>query len=91
MARVAVFGFALSGWLNHYWIAALERVAPGASLRATGVKMVLDQTIFAPTILTLFFGSLSLMEGKTLEQTRALLDKLLWPVASSWPVPLLSR
>ena len=54
------FGALISGPTNHYWYAVLERVTPGVSTRATVIKTALDQVVFAPFILSCFFGSISI-------------------------------
>ena len=53
--------------------------------------MLVDQTIFAPSIITFFFCSTSLMEGKSLTEVKKKLDRdlvtavkgnyILWPAA----------
>ena len=39
----------------------------------------LPHAVFAPFILTAFFGSLSIMEGKTIDEGRKVIEELLWP------------
>ena len=77
--RMAVFGFVISGPLNHAWYGALERAVPGASLRANVVKTAADQLVFAPFILTAFFGSQELLAGKSVDAAVATVRGALWP------------
>jgi len=65
--RVAAFGLVLSGPLNHFWYGALEKIVKGTGTRANVAKVALDQTIFAPFILTSFFTAMPVLEGQGLE------------------------
>jgi hypothetical protein len=50
--RMAAIGFVFSGPMMASWYTVLEKVLPGTNLSRTLVKLALDQTIFAPAIIS---------------------------------------
>jgi protein Mpv17 len=78
-ARIAVFGFAISGPVNHVWYNVLERAVPGVGVKALLAKTAADQLLFAPVILTLFFGSQVLLANKGVDEATAVVRRSLWP------------
>ncbi|XP_018026775.1 mpv17-like protein 2 [Hyalella azteca] len=47
------------GMLCHYWYQFLDRALPGRSLRVIMKKLAVDQILFSPVCLCVFFGSLA--------------------------------
>ncbi len=48
----------------HYWYRLLDSAVPGASVGRSIVKLVLDQSIAAPTLIGSFFIFAGATEGK---------------------------
>ncbi|XXQ32890.1 Mpv17 / PMP22 family [Plasmodiophora brassicae] len=63
LARQAVFGAFILAPLARSWYLLLSVMLPEASLPSTIAKVALDQTIWAVTILSLMYVSLSVMQG----------------------------
>lgn len=89
--RSAIFGLCLAGPMMHYWYGFLGGRIGGTGL-VKGIKtMLVDQTCFAPVIIATFFTSQSLLEGKSVKETKEKLQKdylyalkgnyVLWPAA----------
>jgi hypothetical protein len=74
---MVTFGALISGPTNHYWYAVLERLTPGVSTTATVTKTLLDQVVFAPFILSCFFGSISKFEKDDVCAHNQIFDLLL--------------
>ena len=62
--RLFVFGCAISGPVYHQWYKFMDRVIPGQTYFQVVKKLVVDQTIMAPSIITTFFFAVGAMEGK---------------------------
>jgi protein Mpv17 len=86
--RLMAHGLIATGPLNHYWhTRVLERVFPTsvaagrAALDAAIGKVVLDQAIFAPCIITIFCTNMAVMQGKPAD---ANWPKVLPLIVSNW-------
>merc|ERR1711974_24807 len=66
--RTGIYGFAISGPAMHYWYKFVDKMIPPGGLAKTLQRVFLDQTVFAPFVISTFFLSTGLMEGKTPDQ-----------------------
>jgi len=68
--KFCFYGAFVSAPLNHYWFAILDRVVPTGRYTIFGTnvanykKLLLDQLLFAPFILSAFFTTMTFLEGK---------------------------
>ncbi|KAL7425294.1 hypothetical protein Q5752_000982 [Cryptotrichosporon argae] len=88
--RFAIYGMAM-GPLIGRWLRILERTIPmkaGGSQTVQLAKRVLaDQAIMAPLGLTLFVGSMGVMEGKTMDEIGDKFKDMYWPaLLANWKV-----
>jgi protein Mpv17 len=63
----------------HYWYGGLGRLFPGNGFSSVSYRLVLDQTVFAPTFLSIFFAGLWFLDGETPTQVFDKLQKTLVP------------
>jgi protein Mpv17 len=85
--RLGSFGFLLHGTTGHYFYGFLDAKLPGTSIPTVMTKVAIDQTIWNPIFGCMFFGYLSLMEGKTFDQyVQKLRSDLKTAVMGSWAV-----
>jgi protein Mpv17 len=67
-----MFGFCIMGPGGHYWYTWLDRFTASYYPLRTGknivLKVFLDTAIFNPIFLIVFFGSVSIMEGMSLQE-----------------------
>ncbi|RLN93225.1 hypothetical protein BBJ28_00009152 [Nothophytophthora sp. Chile5] len=87
--RAAIFTF-LGGVLIspvlHVWYGFVGKLVPGVSSRAIVKRLALDQLVFAPTFLCVFFSSLLTLEGH-LDQLPEKLRADWWPATkANWAV-----
>ncbi|XP_063051989.1 mpv17-like protein isoform X2 [Engraulis encrasicolus] len=62
--NVAVVAFTFHGNFNFVWMRLLERQFPGSSVRMVVRKLLLDQTLAAPLVTSVFYTGVSFLEGK---------------------------
>jgi protein Mpv17 len=85
--RLGSFGFLIHGTTGHYFYGMLDSKLPGTAPMTVASKVLIDQTIWNPIFGLMFFGYLSLMEGKTFEEyTNKLKADLSTAVMGSWAV-----
>jgi len=91
--RAVGIGCVLTGPSLHYWYKLLDTAVVGNSTKAVIGKTVIDQTVFAPYIISLFFVSNSVLDGKSSEETVRKLKKDLLPTLyvnwTVWPLATL--
>lgn len=90
VGRIAVTGL-LFGVVGHYWYIYLDSVLIGHSLAVVFKKTLIDQLVFCPVGIGLFFFTLGLLEGSSVkvvcDEIRAkgleliILDSLVYPPA----------
>jgi len=90
-ARVTSVGL-IAGPLYHHWYNLLEKRLPGATLSRVCTKMLVDQSVMAPTIVSIFFFMVGILEGRPLgdvvaKYKRDFIDTMkgnyvLWPAAN---------
>jgi protein Mpv17 len=85
--RLGSFGFLLHGTTGHYFYGFLDGKLPGTAPLTVASKVAIDQTIWNPIFGCMFFGYLTLMEGKSFEDyTNKLKADLKTAVMGSWAV-----
>ncbi|EED79981.1 predicted protein [Postia placenta Mad-698-R] len=65
-ARTAFYGGCLFGPLLTKWLGLLNRIQVKSPVKSVIYKVYLDQTVFTPAVIGFFFGSMTLMEGKSI-------------------------
>ncbi|CAL1268388.1 unnamed protein product [Larinioides sclopetarius] len=79
-----------TGVLTHYWYILVDVFIPGSSLRCIIKKVLYDQILFSPINLTVYFGTVAILEGSTKHLKDELLEKgkkiytaewIVWPPA----------
>ena len=86
-ARLGSFGFLLHGTTGHYFYGFLDGKLPGTAPLTVASKVAIDQTIWNPIFGCMFFGYLSLMEGKSFDDyVNKLKADLKTAVMGSWAV-----
>ncbi|XP_071491931.1 mpv17-like protein 2 [Diadema antillarum] len=60
---------AMLGPFNHYWYVYLDRILPGTMASTVVRKIVLDELIGSPILITLFFLGLGTLDGKPLDKS----------------------
>jgi protein Mpv17 len=107
--RNSTYGVLVLGPLLHSWFQVLSRIAPHIPPRLDPYKvkthksyklvqgakqMLVDQIVYAPFGLSLFFTYRSLIDGQTMEQTIENIKFKLWPALQTcwkfWPIIHLS-
>jgi len=92
-ATIATVGLVYSGPINHMWFALLERlVRTQHQTRSVAIKLLLDQTMFAPVAISGYMTVRGLLESKSVLQISDQLQEKValatyaawhfWPVAN---------
>ncbi|KAI8996219.1 hypothetical protein BD414DRAFT_512668 [Trametes punicea] len=63
-ARLAFYGGAIFGPVLTKWLQFLERLKFSSPTKGVVYRVYLDQGVFTPMVVGMFFGSLTLLEGK---------------------------
>ncbi|KAI8037738.1 mpv17-like protein isoform X1 [Drosophila gunungcola] len=63
IGRYAVMGTAVYAPTLYFWYKWLDRVLPGTTKIVIVKKLVLDQFVLTPYLLTVFYAGMSIMEG----------------------------
>lgn len=88
-AHMAAAGLS-TGVLSHYWYILVDVFIPGSSLKCVIKKVLYDQILFSPVNLTVYFGTVAVLEGSMKHLKEELLEKgskiytaewLIWPPA----------
>ncbi|XP_077291409.1 mpv17-like protein 2 isoform X1 [Arctopsyche grandis] len=75
------------GVICHHWYKFLDRRLPGRTLVTVIKKMLIDQTICSPIVITTFFLSVALFEDITVEEFKTELKQKFWRLyAAEWVV-----
>lgn len=62
-ARVATVGFCFHANFNYHWLRWLERMLPGAAVKAVTGKVVVDQLVAAPLTISAFYIGESVLQS----------------------------
>mmetsp|Transcript_16102 Transcript_16102/g.44874 ORF Transcript_16102/g.44874 Transcript_16102/m.44874 type:complete len:271 (+) Transcript_16102:239-1051(+) len=93
LCRMLLFALTIHGPLCHYWYTMLDNVVYPSSPKSTPailLKIVLDQLLFAPVFLVVFWFSIKALEGRPEDAYEMCFNKLyptlivsymLWPAA----------
>ncbi len=68
IGKFTFLGVALVGPLLHFWYGGLARRIPGVDLVSTLKRLALDQLLFAPAFIAVFFTSALTLEGKSFNE-----------------------
>jgi len=63
LVKMASFGFLLHGTTGHYFYNFLDSVMAGATPKFVAAKVAIDQTLWAPVFMVMFFSYMCLFEG----------------------------
>lgn len=63
-AVITFLGFILVGPTLHTWYLALSKVVTATGFTGAAIRLVLDQFLFSPAFVALFFASLLTLEGR---------------------------
>jgi len=69
-AKMTVMGLCVLGPGLRTWYLILDRVVKGAGTSAAVKKMLMDQTLWAPSFLAMFFCLVGAMNGKEVEEIK---------------------
>ncbi|KAI0759251.1 hypothetical protein BD413DRAFT_598556 [Trametes elegans] len=69
-ARLSFYGGAIFGPVLTKWLQFLERLKFSSPTKAVAYRVYLDQGVFTPMVVGMFFGSLTLLEGKGLREAQ---------------------
>ncbi|KAG7295953.1 hypothetical protein JYU34_021043 [Plutella xylostella] len=84
--HMAISG-ATVGVLCHNWYKILDKFIVGKSVKMVSKKLILDQFIFSPVMLVIFFGTLALFEEEPLQNFKdELSDKFVTLYQAEWMV-----
>ncbi|KAM7332930.1 hypothetical protein ACRRTK_006250 [Alexandromys fortis] len=62
--RVATLAVTFHGNFNYVWLRLLERALPGRAPRTVLAKVLCDQTVGGPIVLSAFYVGMSILQGK---------------------------
>lgn len=88
-AHMAAAGLT-TGVLSHYWYILVDIFIPGSSVKCVIKKVLYDQILFSPVNLTVYFGTVAVLEGSLKLLKEELLEKgskiytaewIVWPPA----------
>ncbi|BEI87804.1 uncharacterized protein CcaverHIS019_0105220 [Cutaneotrichosporon cavernicola] len=79
-ARLMFYGCFVFAPFAHNWINLLERVKFPSRLKTLAARVTLDQVVWGPFIVCLFWTSNGFLEGKTPAEVKAKLDMAFVPV-----------
>ncbi|XP_064596870.1 protein Mpv17-like isoform X2 [Liolophura sinensis] len=87
--RFFLFGQIIAGPLLRGWYLTLDKLYKGNSKRATLLKVLTDQTVFAPSFLTFFIGTMAVMRKEPVEEVKRKIKRDFMPVLITnykiWP------
>ncbi|RDX44059.1 hypothetical protein K466DRAFT_437780, partial [Polyporus arcularius HHB13444] len=69
-ARLSFYGGAIFGPILTKWLQFLNRMQFASPTKAVAYKVYLDQFVFTPGVVAMFFGSLTLLEGKSVTDAK---------------------
>ncbi|CAH0546468.1 unnamed protein product [Brassicogethes aeneus] len=64
IGRYSIYGTAIAGPILAVWYRFLDQKISGTTVKIVAKKMIVDQFTFTPTLLVIFFVSMSIMERK---------------------------
>ena len=85
-ARFTLIGFAYVAPMLHVWFGALTRFLPAANLATALKRTAIDQSLFAPTFITLLFGLLLTLDGKPEHWAAKMKEDFVPTMKTNWMV-----
>ncbi|KAI0698639.1 hypothetical protein C8Q76DRAFT_756953 [Earliella scabrosa] len=86
-ARLSFYGGAMFGPLLTKWLQLLNRLQFSSPTKAVAYKVYLDQFVFTPGVIAFFFGSLTLLEGKSVGDAKERIQEAYVPtLIRNWGV-----
>jgi len=87
IGKFTFLGVALVGPILHFWYGALARRIPGVDILSILKRLALDQLLFAPAFIAIFFTSALTLEGKNFNEIMTKLKKEWVPtVQANWSI-----
>ena len=74
-ANFTAIGLVMVAPCMRAWYITLDRLVKGTGTTVAIKKMLLDQSLWAPTIIASIFAAVDLLEGKTMEQFKQKFDE----------------
>ncbi|KAI0758673.1 hypothetical protein C8Q74DRAFT_258415 [Fomes fomentarius] len=86
-ARLSFYGGAIFGPVLTKWLQLLNRLQFSSPTKAVAYKVYLDQFVFTPGVVAMFFGSLTLLEGKGVNDAKERIQEAYVPtIIRNWGV-----
>ncbi|KAI1791454.1 hypothetical protein LXA43DRAFT_1011645 [Ganoderma leucocontextum] len=86
-ARVAFYGGAIFGPIITKWLQFLNRLQFATPMKSVAYKVYLDQFVFTPGVVAMFFGSMTLLEGKSVGDAKERISEAYVPtLIRNWGV-----
>ncbi|KAF2071206.1 hypothetical protein CYY_007474 [Polysphondylium violaceum] len=78
-------GVLFSGPVLHYWYTSLDKIVVGSGKTVYIKKMLLDQGVFAPIVISCFMGIMNTIHGKSLADTeQKIKNDLFYAMKANW-------
>ncbi|GMK54354.1 hypothetical protein CspeluHIS016_0109400 [Cutaneotrichosporon spelunceum] len=77
--RIVTWGGAFFAPAVTAWFQVLNKVPMTNKVKGTAIRVVLDQFVAAPIVLSCFYAVMTLLEGKDLAAAKEKADKNIWP------------
>jgi len=78
-------GICFSGPVLHYWYTSLDKIVVGTGRSVYIKKMLLDQGVFAPVVISCFMGIMNTIHGKSLQDTQTKIkNDLFYALKANW-------
>ncbi|EIW56266.1 uncharacterized protein TRAVEDRAFT_150763 [Trametes versicolor FP-101664 SS1] len=86
-ARLSFYGGAIFGPVITKWLQFLERLKFASPTRAVAYRVYLDQGVFTPMVVGMFFSSMTLLEGKSVRDVKERIQEAYTPtLIRNWGV-----
>ncbi|KYR00993.1 pmp22 family protein [Tieghemostelium lacteum] len=86
MLTMSAVGLCFSGPVLHYWYQSLDKIVTGQGKIIYLKKMLVDQLVFAPCVISTFMLIMNVLNGRTLtDAKKQIKNELLYPaLAYNW-------
>lgn len=84
LIRIASFGFFIHGSTGHYFYNFLDSKIPGTDVASVAAKVAIDQTLWAPIFMTMFFTYFGLFDLNPGSIIPSIKEKMFTSVSTSW-------
>jgi len=84
LVRMATFGLLVHGSTGHYFYNFLDSKLPGNDLKTTFLKVAIDQTLWAPIFMVMFFTYMGAFDMDFASIIPSIKDKTFDAVQASW-------